>query len=97
MQNPFNFFNLSDFKKWVKNQSENESNGDSVVGKKIKAKSDIENFDEKISIEIGDEKEIVEQFLKYGGTIVEQEGNKFLIEVDAGSFVCHKRFLKKPN
>ena len=97
MHNPFNFFNLSDFKKWVTTHSENENENNSIIGKKIKAKSGIENFDEKISLEMGDEYDVVKQFLEFGGIVTEQDGNKFLIEVDAGSFVCHKRFLKRVN
>lgn len=97
MQNPFSFFNLSDFKKWVKNHSEEENNNASLLGKKIKARSNIENLEEKITMESGDSDMVLEEFLKSGGIIVEQDGNKYLIEVESGSFICHKRFLKKIN
>ena len=43
------------------------------------------------------EKEIIEDFSKNGGKAVEQDGNKLMIEVSSGSFICHKRFLKKFN
>ena len=95
MQNPFNFFNLSDFKKWMNNHSEKENENKSFVGKTIKARTNVENFEEKIQIEFGDESEIVKEFLENGGKITEQEGNKFMIEVTSGSFICHRRFLKK--
>lgn len=95
MSNPFNSFNLSDFKKWINDHAGENSDNASLVGKKVRAREGIENLEEKISIEFGDEKDIMEQFLSKGGTISEQDGNKFLIEVDSGSFVCHKRFLKK--
>jgi len=97
MQNPFSFFNLSDFKKWVKNHSEEEDKNLSCLGKKIKAKNNIENFEEKITMESGDSDMVLNEFLKSGGIIVEQDGNKYLIEVESGSFICHKRFLKKIN
>ena len=97
MQNPFNFFNLSDFKKWVNNHSEEDNKKSSMVGMKVKAKNNIENFEEKIEIEMGDELEVVKEFIKNGGVVSEQEGNKFLIDVESGSFVCHKRFIKKIN
>ena len=97
MNNPFNFFNLSDFKKWIKNHDDNNQEKESFIGKRIKPKSNIENFEEKIQVEIGDEKEIVEDFGKIGGKIIEQDVNKFMIEVKSGNFICHKRFLKKIN
>ena len=95
MSNPFNSFNLSDFKKWISNHKDDSEKNSSLVGSSVRAKDSIENFEEKITIEFGEEKEIVEQFLKSGGTISEQDGNRFLVEVEAGSFVCHRRFLKK--
>ena len=48
-------------------------------------------------MESGDSDTVLEEFLKSGGIIVEQDGNKYLIEVESGSFICHKRFLKKIN
>lgn len=96
MSNPFNAFNLSEFKRWIKNHADNLDTNSSMVGLSVRAKdSSVENFDEKISVEFGDEGEIVKQFLESGGTISEQDGNRFMIEVEGGSFVCHRRFLKR--
>lgn len=95
MSNPFNYFNLSDFKKWIENQSIDESQKNSSIGKIVRAKNNIENFEEKIEIEVGDENEIVQEFLKKGGKVTEQDKNRLMIEVSSGSFICHKRFLKK--
>lgn len=95
MNNPFNFFNLSDFKKWMNKHSEEESKNNSFVGKHIKARSNVENLEEKVQIEFGDDEDVIKEFLESGGKITEQDGNKFMIEVSCGSFICHRRFLKK--
>lgn len=95
MNNPFNFFNLSDFKKWVENHNEKEKEDKTFVGTKVKQKGSIENFNEKIQVEYGDETEIIGEFEKNGGVVIEQDGNKMLVDVSCGTFVCHKRFLRK--
>lgn len=97
MNDPFNYFNLSDFKKWINNHHDEKNYEDEFIGCHVRARPGIENLDEKIQIEYGDDSEILRQFLKVGGTVLERDGNKFLVDVDAGSFVCHKRFLKKTN
>lgn len=97
MSDPFNSFNLSDFKKWINNHHDTKKSEDEFIGCHVKIRPSVENFDEKIQIEYGDESEILKQFLESGGKVLERDGNRLMVDVDAGSFVCHKRFLKKTN
>lgn len=94
MSDPFNSFNLSDFKKWINGHHDAKKSEEELIGCHVKARPGVENLDEKIQVEYGDESEILKQFFESGGTVLERDGNKLLVDVDAGSFVCHKRFLK---
>ena len=90
---PFGSFNLSDFKKWIKNHSDNKEK-ESVIGTKVESKISLANLLQRIQTdEI--EQEIAEDFKENGGTIMETHGHEFLIEVNSGSFIIHRMYVKK--
>lgn len=90
----FGQFNFNDFKKWMNTQKDNKSKTN-YVGLQIESKVSLKKFSTRIEVENGDIDDIMEDFKNDGGTIVSVEGNKFLVEVESGSFIVHKMYTKK--
>lgn len=91
------FFNLEDFKKWMESQSSKRHsmhNDDSLIGKKVTSRINSEKLTEKMEIEDGEIEDLVEEFKKKGGMVADTDGQKLLIEVESGSFILSKNYVK---
>lgn len=91
------FFNLEDFKKWMESQVSKRysmHNDDDLMGKKVTSKISSEKLMEKIEIEDGEIEELVEEFKKKGGMVADTDGKKLLIEVESGSFILSRNYVK---
>lgn len=93
---PFGPFNLNDFKKWMGGQHDNKSKSH-MIGLEVESKvsykkllSRIIEMDEGDSIE-----EVAKDFKENGGVISEMDGPNILIEVDSGSFIIHRMYVKR--
>jgi hypothetical protein len=65
-----------------------------LVGKFVKARAPENKLLEKIECDSDDPLSIIEEFLRDGGTVLEVQGRKFLIEVDSGSFLLPRFCVK---
>ena len=98
MDKQWNDFNFNDFRKWVNSQKdespikkhEDKLQAGALVESKVSAKKIMVRMD----IQEGDEEEIAKEFKQKGGTISEIDGNDILIDVDSGSFIIHKAYIK---
>lgn len=89
----FGEFNLSDFKKWINNQSES-SEKPNLVGMNVEPKVSLKKLVDHIKAEDNHE-EIAQDFKDNGGIISAVKGHKFLIEVESGNFLLHRMYVKK--
>lgn len=102
-------FCLEEFEDWLLKQDEqipmdfnlekiienkNKQLQEDLSGFEVKAKVSREKIDEKIEVVDGDQEDLIEDLLEFGGTILEDKGKQFLIEVDSGSFYLSKFCLK---
>jgi len=92
---PFGPFNLSDFKKWMQNQ--HDAKNQSKIGLEVESKIQIKKLASKVEIQEGDTVNVLKEFKKSGGFIKEVNGENFLIENSAGSFLVCKTYIKKKN
>lgn len=90
---PFGIFNLADFKKWIKKQ-ENVPNN-SIIGLTVESKINKKRLSSEIEVQDGETKDIIKDFYENGGTVTDVDGNIFLIEVDSGTFLIDKTFVRK--
>lgn len=89
-------FALNDFKKWMSNEEEVNSNKCHLFGIRVESRINSKRLMDKIEIKEGDLTEVVKEFKKYGGIILDTDSDQnFLIEVDSGSFLIPKYLVKK--
>ena len=69
-------------------------NEDSIVGTKVESKISFDKLLKRMQTD-EDEEEVAHDFKENGGTIIESHGHEFLIEVESGSFIIHKMYVKK--
>lgn len=93
---PFGPFNLSDFKKWMKSQpEENRSSRQDMLGLHVESKVSPRKLLARMEVQDGEAEEVAKEFCKEGGVISDLDGHNVLIEVDSGSFVIHRMYVKR--
>lgn len=88
-------FSLSDFKKWMENQQKDESPKKNLVGMQVEPKVGLRKLVSRMESDDGDIEEMAKDFKKDGGMISEMDGHKLMIEVDSGSFIIHRMYVKR--
>lgn len=91
-------FSLNDFKKWMSKQHDKPSKERNLIGLHVESKlglrrlrTKIESTDDDYDID-----EMAKDFKRRGGIITDADSsNNLTVEVDSGSFVIHKIFVKK--
>jgi translation initiation factor 1 (eIF-1/SUI1) len=91
---PFGPFSLSDFKKWMENQQDAKAKPN-MVGLQVESKVTLKKLLSRIETQDGDLEEVAKDFKKNGGTITEVDGHNVLIEVDSGTFLIQRMYVKK--
>ena len=91
---PFGPFNLSDFKKWMEHQQDAKAKPN-MVGLQVESKVTLKKLLSRIEVQDGEIEEIAKEFKKNGGTISEVDGHNVLIEVDSGTFIVHRMYVKR--
>lgn len=93
---PFNpaSFSLSDFKKWMENQQKEESPKKDLVGLEVESKVGVRKLVSRMETD-DDVEELAEDFKKNGGVISEVDGNRLMVEVESGTFIIHRMYVKK--
>jgi hypothetical protein len=91
---PFGPFNFSDFKKWMENQHDAKSKPN-MIGLQVESKVAFKRLLSRIETQDGEIEEVARDFKKNGGTITDVDGHNVLIEVDSGSFIIHRMYVKR--
>lgn len=92
------FLSLDDFKKWMSeyNDENKNLNTSKLIGLQVESKLKPKRLIKHMLSYDGDSEDIANDFCEYGGSILEvQDPTFFLIEVDSGTFVIHRCFIKK--
>lgn len=92
------FMKLSfdDFKRWMKNQPIKEGpSSKTILGTWVEPKVNKKKLMEKISSEDAEIEDLVLDFKRDGGIILEKIGKEFLIEVDSGTFIIPRNYVKR--
>ncbi len=90
-------FSLHDFKKWMSSQKDKPARKKSeLIGLEVESKIGLKRLLTKISTEEGNLREMAKDFFKFGGLILDVDpDNNLTVEVDAGTFVIPRYFVKK--
>jgi hypothetical protein len=92
------FLNVNDFKKWMKDQEDQESMGIEKIdltGTAVESKVNSKRLVDNMWSENGQEIELALDFRKNGGKILEVLGKNFLIEVLSGTFTIPRNYVKR--
>jgi len=87
-------FSLNDFKKWMDSQSD-DSMRKHQIGTMVESKISLKKLLDRIEPEDGELMELARDFKRNGGTLVQMDGQAFLVEVDSGRFVISRLFVKR--
>lgn len=91
-KDPFNLFDVNEFKKWMKNSQKEDSSVGMSVESKVSVKKLLhvsEFYDEE------NKKKIAHEFLSNGGVILEEiDGKTLKIETKKGIIEIHKIYTK---
>lgn len=95
MGNGFIYLNPDDFKKWMNTQTDFESNlsEKTLVGMNVETKFGDKRIAKHMIIENGKPSRVRAEFIEDGGTIMEVNGDDYLIEVPSGTFQINKRYV----
>lgn len=90
---------LDDFKKWMKENPTDapliERPKNPLIGIQVESKIPLKRLAAKILDQNGNLEEIVSDFSKNGGTIIETEDKRFCIEVKSGTFYIHRAYVAR--
>jgi hypothetical protein len=98
MMNDDVFLNVNDFKKWMKDQEDQEAmkaEKIDLAGTEVESKVNSRRLVENMWTEEGHEIELALDFRKNGGKILEVSGRDFLIEVSSGRFTIPRNYVKR--
>lgn len=87
-------FSLSDFKKWMESQQKEEAPKPNLVGATVESKVGVRKLVSRMDSD-DDLEELAKDFKKNGGVISEVDGHKLMIEVDSGTFIIHRMYVKR--
>lgn len=93
-------FTLDDFRNWMNKQMDQPSSKckrHELIGQQVESRISLKKLTSKIKSEEGDISEMAQDFQDYGGLVLNVHNNTATIEVDSGSFLIHKGYLKKSN
>ena len=90
----FSLFNLNDFKKWMHTQKEEIPSKQNFMGLHVESKVGFKRLISRMDVQDGEEEELAKEFKNHGGVISDIDEHNFLIEVDSGSFIIHKMYVK---
>jgi len=90
------FFNINEFKKWMKDYPEDGSPSmrSKYAGIRVVAKASVDKMINHVETE-EDDYEVLEDFVENGGIIVEDDGGRFLVEVETGRFMLPKKYVAR--
>jgi hypothetical protein len=93
MKDPFEIFNLNNFKKWVNESKENEFEN-KFVGFQVESKISTKKLLDVCEVVEGNSKKVIKEFHSSGGTVIAENNNMLLIENKKGKFELHKMYIR---
>ena len=91
---PFGPFNLSHFKRWMEHKQDAKGRPN-MVGLQVESKVTYKKLLSRMETQEGEMEEVAKDFKKNGGIIAEVNGHNVIIEVDSGSFIIHRMYVKE--
>jgi len=88
-------FSLNEFKKWMESQREHEVRRNHQIGTKVESKVSLKKLLEKIEPEEGELYQLAKDFKREGGTLLQMDGQALLVEVNSGTFIISRLFVRK--
>jgi hypothetical protein len=91
-------FSVDDFKKWMSDQSGfsiEVPRGSRYVGLEVEPNIPKRKLGPKICVREGTLSELVEDFVKKGGKVIEIDGMHLVVEVDSGSFSIPQHCIRR--
>ena len=88
------YFDLNNFKKWIKNHEDSNLNSESVlVGINVESKFSSKKIVKHMSADEGCLQKMAKEFSENGGVVKESEGEELLVEVASGRFYVNKKYV----
>lgn len=89
-------FSFDNFKKWIKDQKDfnSEIKKKFPLGEQVESKISAKKFANVMTLEDGQENKVIKDFMKNGGKIKEVNGKEFLVEVTMGSFYVPRNYVR---
>lgn len=89
-------FSINDFRKWIENSESEEVS--KYIGEEVYCKSSPKKNYFKIEVQEGDEEIVIKEFSRNGGTIIDDDGDLFLLEITSvGTLLIPKNLVKIKN
>ncbi len=89
------FFNISDFKKWMEDQQDTPQHSP-FIGVYVESKLSAHRLIKKAEIENDDPLEgVVIDFVENGGTVMDVNGHWFTIHTDSGTFTVPRMYVRR--
>lgn len=93
-------FSLDDFKRWMRKHDSEEENSteqrqSNLVGLRVESKIEEDRIQAKMKEAEGYPEDLAFEFFENGGVIANVDGKYFLIEVDAGTFLIHRAYVRR--
>ena len=87
--------NLDDFKKWMKGQEDFASKFSKrfPIGETVISRCSGRKLSETITLDEGNLKRVIKEFLKNGGKVKEFDDYEYIVEVRCGSFSVKKKYV----
>ena len=88
-----NKFNPENFKKWIRDHSEDKEESCDMTGSEVQAKYHAKKMMRNMCVENGKAGRVIREFMNGGGTVKCVSGDEYLISVESGEFTINKKFV----
>lgn len=87
------YFNVDNFRRWMKTHPDEEDSEPNMVGLDVQAKFGAKKMIKHITVESGRAGRVIREFMEDGGVVDQVSGKEYLIKVASGSFVIDKKYV----
>lgn len=87
------YFNIDNFRRWMKTNPDSEETEISLVGVEVQARFGAKKTIKHMTVESGRAGRVIREFMDDGGVISKVSGDECLVRVTSGSFLIDKRFV----
>lgn len=87
------YFNVDNFRRWMKTHPEKEESEPNIVGLDVQARFGAKKMIRHMTVESGRAGKVIREFMEEGGVVGQVSGNEYLIRVASGSFIVNKKYI----